>query len=962
MWDSPEINAQRFTGNFEKIGANLTINDFTTGTQGTPSVSVGPANEFIVGWFDSGQGGSHVFINQLKTENPSVGIKNAGPQTPFTNLLPVWTDGANNPFVGSGLSTLITTGSAPRQRVFAADGPAGMIRELNPATGAVIRSVPLPGGAAAGDGSLAFAGNTLYYVAPGGTKIFELDQRDGAIVDEILLSDLGITAAVRGLAFLDGQLVALTPLTGTLHFIDTFSDQRVRTVATGLTLQGALAGAGSRGTLYVLQTNGRIAELNATTGVAIRSFASPQAQATGLAIVDGQVWVGAAAGNVSVLNATTGAVITSYATGLSLSALGGDDGGAIKQSLTSIFQPLQATVLDDEATTSITAGVGPYTGRFVPIESLGVFDNRPVTGVWKLEVQDTATGDVGTLQGWSLTVNQPDQTPPDYQTTAFLGDNTAKGANDVDLYRISVLQPGSLRVNMTPGATLDGVIRVFSSTGVPLGLGNAVGLGAADQLIVSLPAAGTYYIGVSSNGNLSYIPATGANATGGASTGSYLLDVRFDKPIALNNDNSTLAQATNLGTLGQGGQSPWTLITGVNMQLPYPGAIDEIGHRDIPVPGENHIAPGHGTDITPGITTLSFDFRDLYYVDGLGNEFHNVITPAQKDRAREIFALWGYYTGVNFVEKTDVDTTGEFADFGIVTGDPRAIDPMSPTGRGGVYALSNSSLAVIDNAENWGDSEFGGNWFQVAMHEVGKMLGLGNAYDLPPFTLMGTEGEGNPTPAEGVFPGGADIIHGQFLYRPESRDVDTFRFDVTTAGRFSAEIVAERRHDSSLLDSVITLFDSAGKIVARNDNYFSRDSFLELGPGRRPILRRDLQHRQYELRSTSGRQRPGRDDRGRLRAAAELHARAHRQPAGRHDRHGRSTATATAYRAAHSTSGSRATRPTRSMSTRSPPAPAPTARWPSPTTTSPWPWPRPRRGASCAWWATAAPTAIWTRL
>jgi subtilisin-like proprotein convertase family protein len=830
VWDpdSDDILAQRFSANFVKIGANVVINDFTTGLQFEPSVAMGPSNEFIVAWLDLAQGGSRVLVNQLTTDNPSVGIKDAGPQTAFTDLLPIWTDGANNPFVGTGLSTLVATNIAPRQRVFAADGAAGMIRELNPDSGAVIRSLPMPGGAASGDGSLAYAGNTLYYVAPGGTKLFELDQKDGAIVDEILLSDLGITAQVRGLAYLNGQLVALTPSTGTLHFIDTYSDQRVRSVATGLSLQGGLAGAGSRGTLYVLQTNGRVAELNATTGVAIRSFLSPQSQATGLAVVDGQVWVGTAAGNVSVLNATTGAIITSFTTGLSLSALGGDDGGAIKQSLTSIFQPLQATVLDDEATTPITAGVGPYTGSYVPVEPLNVFDNRPVTGVWQLEVQDTATGDVGTIQGWKLIVNQPDQTPPDYQASAFIGDNIAKGANDVDLYRFSVLQAGSLRVNTAPGATLDSVIRVFNSSGVQLGLGNTAGLGAPDQLIVSLPAAGTYYIGISSNGNTVYAPATGANATGGASTGNYLMDVRFEKPVGLNNDNSTLAQATNLGTLGQGGLSPYSTVAGIPYLLNFPGGINEIGHRDIPVPGENHFAPGATPDQTQGITTLTYDFRTLYGVDPQGKPLSNVITEAQKERAREIFALWGYYTGVNFVEKTDVDTTGVFADFGIVTGDPRAIDPTAPTGRGGVYALSNDSLAVMDNAENWGNSEFGGDWFQVAMHEVGKMLGLGNAYDLPSFTIMGNEGEANPTPAEGIFPGGADVINGQYLYRPESRDVDLYRFDVTTSGRFSAEIVAERMVDSSLLDSVLTLFDSTGKIIARNDDYFSKDSFLDL--------------------------------------------------------------------------------------------------------------------------------------
>lgn len=338
--------------------------------------------------------------------------------------------------------------------------------------------------------------------------------------------------------------------------------------------------------------------------------------------------------------------------------------------------------------------------------------------------------------------------------------------------------------------------------------------------------------------NRATLTFAGDLSTLGSGIGTYRLRIGDDRPNvptpivvdAAIDAGSSLSTAKVLPTLGTQSQiiNGGTILSDVAYMLNFPGGIGEIGHREISVPGENHYAPGTGPDITQGITTFTYDFRTLYGKDPQGNQLFNVITEAQKQRAREIFALWGHYTGVNFVEKIDVDTTGEFADFGIVTGDPRVIDPTSPTGRGGTYALSNTELAVIDNAEAWGNSEFGGDWFQVAMHEIGKMLGLGNAYDLPAFSLMGNEGEANPTPADGVFPGGADVIHGQYLFRPESRDIDLYRFDVTTSGRFSAEILAERMVDSSMLDGVITLFDSTGKIVARNDNYFSKDSFLDL--------------------------------------------------------------------------------------------------------------------------------------
>ncbi|HBL42253.1 MAG TPA: hypothetical protein DDZ90_02525, partial [Planctomycetaceae bacterium] len=43
-----------------------------------------------------------------------------------------------------------------------------------------------------------------------------------------------------------------------------------------------------------------------------------------------------------------------------------------------------------------------------------------------------------------------------------------------------------------------------------------------------------------------------------------------------------------------------------------------------------------------------------------------------------------------------------------------------------------------------------------------------------------------------------------------------------------AEVFAERLEDTSLLNSILTLFDEDHNVIARNDDYFSNDSFLEL--------------------------------------------------------------------------------------------------------------------------------------
>ena len=721
VWTSgnDDVVAQRFTSDFQKIGANITINNFVLGTQRTPTVEMGDSGEFLVGWIDLGIGGSRVMINSLGTDNPSVGIKAAGPQAPFTNSLPIWVDGSNTQFVGSGRSTLVIDVEPPRQRVFAANLAASQLQERDPETGVILRTFPMPAGAS-GDVSLAFVGNTLYFASAGSSTLFELDPADGAIVDQISLASLGIAGSVGGLAHLNGELVVLTPGTGALHFIDTFTDELVRSLTPGLTGALAVAGAGSRGTLYVLRAGNQIVEINPTTGTVLGTQTAPAAAqpATSLAFVEGNLWVGNAAGNVAVVNPGTnevqtitlsptttggtftltfngqttaaisfggtipsgpaataaniqaalrnlsnlgetltvtpvsafvfqvtftgvdggkvqpditlannsllpatppqtvtivetvagaaGGLVTTFVAPGPLAALGGDDGGAVYRAATSIFQPLKDTILDDEAAISITAGVGPYTGRFRPIEPLAGFDGQPVTGTWELRIEDTATGNTGLLNDWRLIINESAQTPPDYATKGFLGDNLVTGANDIDLYRFNVLNPSTLRVNLKNGATLDGVVRVFNASGTQIGIGNVIGVGVEDVAVVNLPAAGDYFIGISSNANTAYSPVTGSGATGGLSTGEYDLEIRVNDPLAFTDNNSTFADSTVFGELGDIGLTFQSQIFGTRPLLNMPGDPTEPGHRDIPL-AENHLgAGGGGLDFTPNEMLLKF--------------------------------------------------------------------------------------------------------------------------------------------------------------------------------------------------------------------------------------------------------------------------------------------------------------------------------------------------------------------
>jgi serine protease len=69
------------------------------------------------------------------------------------------------------------------------------------------------------------------------------------------------------------------------------------------------------------------------------------------------------------------------------------------------------TVFDDEATTAIRYGTAPFAGSYRPEQALSVFDGKDAKGTWTLVVKDTAAGDTGTLNSWSLTIQARDSAP-----------------------------------------------------------------------------------------------------------------------------------------------------------------------------------------------------------------------------------------------------------------------------------------------------------------------------------------------------------------------------------------------------------------------------------------------------------------------------------------------------------------------------------------------------------------------
>lgn len=127
------------------------------------------------------------------------------------------------------------------------------------------------------------------------------------------------------------------------------------------------------------------------------------------------------------------------------------------------------TVLDDEATQAITAGAGPFTGRYRPEGNLTSLEGKNAAGVWRLEVKDDARWIDGALIDWAITARTMSGLPnPTAIVTPTAGLVTTEGGGTASFtVRLDAQPAANVTIPVSTSDVTEGVPSVSSLTFTP---------------------------------------------------------------------------------------------------------------------------------------------------------------------------------------------------------------------------------------------------------------------------------------------------------------------------------------------------------------------------------------------------------------------------------------------------------------------------------------------------------------
>ena len=232
----------------------------------------------------------------------------------------------------------------------------------------------------------------------------------------------------------------------------------------------------------------------------------------------------------------------------------------------------------------------------------------------------------------------------------------------MDLYAVS-LQAGD---EVVADATGSSVLRIFNSTGQQLAVGANAGTPDTQQSFAA-GGSGTYFVGVSSPGNLGYDPTTSGSGGGGSGTGPYALDLTLLSAIPISAVESTLnGSPTNLSLAAAQVVTSSTLVHGIYLS----GAVE---YYSFTAPASGGLAvsvtPADASAFLPRLSLYGAAGQLLIQADSVATG--NPLPSATLNQQRQ---PGNYYLGISAVKNNPSGNQG----YVLQNGFSLALPPFEP--------------------------------------------------------------------------------------------------------------------------------------------------------------------------------------------------------------------------------------------------------------------------------------------
>ena len=233
-------------------------------------------------------------------------------------------------------SAITLSCESPGERLFAlrVEDAVGRIYEIDPESGAELDSFPAPESIdVSGYQGLALGSTNLFFIDGSGTgphTLYELDTTTGAVIDADLVGDTD-SAAVSGLAYLNGLVYLGRSDDRTLLVWDPDSDQEVGVLQVDFAISGGLTGACDLNVLFDSNRSGDVVSISPEDGSVLAHFETAYSLSGGLAYVNGELLGGDySKGTIYRIDPGTGNVSGAFSAPGSgkLSGLAGDGAAA----------------------------------------------------------------------------------------------------------------------------------------------------------------------------------------------------------------------------------------------------------------------------------------------------------------------------------------------------------------------------------------------------------------------------------------------------------------------------------------------------------------------------------------------------------------------------------------------------------------------------------------------------------